>query len=446
MNPSSAPSAARPEAAATPRKSSRRAATASLVGTTIEYYDFMLYGLTAALVFPRVFFPEQSPLVGALLSFATFGIGFLARPLGGIVFGHFGDRVGRKKMLIITLIGMGVCTFFMGLIPGHDAIGDAAPVILIVLRFVQGFMVGGEWGGATLMAVEHAPAGKKGLYGTFAQMGAPSGVTLASLVFMLSSMLPDTAYYAWGWRVPFLFSIVLVVVGLVIRAKVAESPEFAASLKNQEVVKVPFVEAWRTQWKQILLTAGVYLGQGVMAYVALTYLVSYASTTAHIDRTITLLGVAIASALCASLHPVFGSLSDRIGRKTVYMIGSVLLLASIVPAFMLVNTGTNLGFILAIVLVQGVSMPFVSAVTGPLITTLFPSNLRYTGSSVGYTIAQIVGPAFAPMIATAIFGATGQWTAVAWYLAAMCLISIVCVIALGGAWGIKEAKQQLAED
>ncbi|MCG2623057.1 MHS family MFS transporter [Arthrobacter sp. I2-34] len=427
---------------ASPRSKARRTALGSLVGTTIEYYDFMLYGLTAALVFPKVFFPAQTPLVAALLAFATFGIGFLARPLGGIVFGHFGDRVGRKKMLVITLIGMGSCTFLMGLLPGYSLLGETAVVLLVVLRFIQGFMVGGEWGGATLMSVEHAPPGRKGLYGTFAQMGAPSGVTLAAVVFMATSSLPDADYFSWGWRVPFLLSILLVGVGLIVRTTLDESPEFAAAVKKEAVVKVPFIEAWRTHWKQILLVAGTYLSQGVMAYVALTYLVSYGANTAHLDRTMTLLGVAIASAICAAVHPVFGLLSDYIGRKTVYMIGAVLLLVMIVPAFLLVNTGMSVAFIIAIVLIQGIAMPLTSAVTGPLFTTLFPERIRYTGSSVGYTIAQIAGPAFAPMIATAIYGATGQWTSVAGYLAVICLISIVCVTLLGGAWGKKEAELQ----
>jgi MFS family permease len=309
-----------------------KVAMASFIGTTVEYYDFFIYGTAAALVFPKLFFPEASPLMGTLLSFATFGVGFLARPLGGIVFGHFGDRVGRKKMLIISLVGMGAATFLMGLLPGYAQIGIAAPILLTVLRIFQGFCVGGEWGGATLMAVEHAPKGKKGFYGAFPQMGAPAGVALATVAFLGASQLPGDQFIAWGWRLPFLVSAVLVIVGLIIRLTIAESPAFAAAREKKELVKLPIKEAFRRHPKEIFLVAGTYLSQGVFAYITMSYLVSYGTAAAGIDRTSVLIGVFIAGIVAVVLYPIFGSLSDKYGRKTMYLIGAVAMGVLIGPA------------------------------------------------------------------------------------------------------------------
>ncbi len=423
-----------------------KVAMASFIGTTVEYYDFFIYGTAAALVFPRLFFPEAGPLMGTLLSFATFGVGFLARPLGGIVFGHFGDRVGRKKMLIISLVGMGAATFLMGLLPGYAQIGIAAPILLTVLRLFQGFCVGGEWGGATLMAVEHAPKGKKGFYGAFPQMGAPAGVALATVAFLGATQLPGDQFIAWGWRLPFLVSAVLVVVGLVIRLTIAESPAFAAAREKKELVKLPIKEAFRRHPKEIFLVAGTYLSQGVFAYITMAYLVNYATTIAKIDRTSVLLGVFVAGLVAVVLMPVFGSLSDRYGRKTMYLIGAVAMGVSIGPAFMLINTGVAANFTLAVVLVFGIAMSPAAGVTGSLFSMVFSREVRYTGASVGYTISQICGSAFAPMIATALFAATQSSDSIVIYLLIVSAISIMSVALLPGGWGRKEAARQNGED
>ena len=422
------------------RTSPFKVAMASFIGTTIEYYDFFIYGTAAALVFPQLFFPEATPVMGTLLSFATFGVGFLARPVGGIIFGHFGDRVGRKQMLIISLVGMGLATLLMGLLPGYAQIGIAAPILLTVLRLFQGVMVGGEWGGATLMAVEHAPKGKKGFYGAFPQTGAPAGTALATVAFLAASTMPDEAFLTWGWRLPFLASAALVVVGLFIRLSIAESPAFAAARQQKELVKVPLVEAFRRHPKEIFLIAGTYLSQGVLAYITMAYLVSYASNVVGLDRTMALLGVLIAAVIAVVLYPVFGALSDTCGRKTMYFIGAVAMLLSIWPAFAMINTGTVAGFLGGVVLIFGIAMPPAAGVTGSLFSMVFSREVRYTGASVGYTISQIAGPAFAPTIATALFAAYGTSDAIVVYLVVVAVISCVSVALLPGGWGRREVE------
>lgn len=424
--------------APTRQASPLKVASASFIGTTVEYYDFFIYGTAAALVFPTLFFPGSSPLVGTLLAFATLGVGFLARPLGGVVFGHFGDRVGRKKMLIVSLVTMGIATTLMGLMPTHAQIGLAAPVLLTLLRLVQGFAVGGEWGGATLMAVEHAPQGKRGFYGAFPQMGAPAGVGLATMAFFFASMLDPTHFETWGWRLPFLFSAVLVLIGLFIRLTIGESPEFEAVRSRDDVPKLPLAEAWNHHRREILLVAGTYLSQGVFAYICMSYLVSYGTTEVGIERSSVLLGVFIASVVAVILYPTFGALSDRHGRKTIYTLGAALMLVTIAPAFALINTGSPVAFGAAIVLVFGVAMAPAGGVTGSLISMVFTPEVRYSGASVGYTISQILGAAFAPTIATALYAVNGSSGPVVGYLMLVALISVVSVLLLPGKLGRAE--------
>jgi metabolite-proton symporter len=417
------------------RTSPIKVASASFIGTTVEYYDFFIYGTAAALVFPKLFFPNTSPLVGALLSFATLGVGFLARPVGGVVFGHFGDRVGRKKMLVISLVMMGVATTLMGLMPSYALIGIAAPILLTVLRLVQGFAVGGEWGGATLMAVEHAPPGRRGFFGAFPQMGAPAGVGLATIAFFAVSQLDSEQFLSWGWRLPFLFSAVLVVVGLVIRLSIAESPEFEKVREAAVEVKMPIAEAFRRHPREIFLVAGTYLSQGVLAYICMSYLVSFATTQVGIPRPQVLMGVFVAAVIATVLYPVFGSLADRWGRKTIYLLGAVLILVSIIPAFALINTGNAVAFGVALVLVFGIAMAPAGGVTGSLFSMIFTPEVRYSGASVGYTISQICGAAFAPLIATALFAINNSTVPVVVYLLVVCAISVISVLLLPGTLG-----------
>ncbi|MBJ6135244.1 MHS family MFS transporter [Ochrobactrum sp. Q0168] len=427
----------------TAKNSSLRVALASFIGTTIEYYDFFIFGTAAALVFPKIFFPESTPLMGTLMAFATLGVGFIARPIGGVVFGHFGDRIGRKRMLILSLIGMGVATCLMGTLPTYAQIGIWAPVSLAILRLVQGFCVGGEWGGATLMAVEHAPPAKRGFYGSFPQMGGPAGTATATLAFLaVSTFTTDDQLLTWGWRVPFLLSSLLVVVGLVIRFTTTESPEFERVTAKRGEVKLPVAVALSQHWREILIVAGIYLSQGVISYIVMSYLVSYSTTVAGIDRNWALLGVFIGAIVLTALCPVFGALSDRIGRKTTYMLGAVAMCITSGPAIYLIDLGQPWALMLAILLVYGLAMAPACAVTGSLLSLAFKTEIRYTGVSIGYTLSLIVGSAFAPMIATAIYAKTGTIYGLYVYLLIVSAISIVSVLLLPGPFRRKEAKNQ----
>jgi metabolite-proton symporter len=419
---------------AQPTTSPLRVAIASFIGTTVEFYDFLIYGTAAALVFPKLFFPNVSSASGLLLSFATFGVGFVARPLGGVVFGHFGDRLGRKRMLVYSLLAMGAATVLMGLLPTYAQIGMAAPILLTLLRLVQGFAVGGEWGGATLMAVEHASPERKGLYGAFPQMGAPAGTACATLAFYAVSRLSDEQFLSWGWRVPFLASAVLIVIGLIIRLSVSESPDFDAVRARAAVSRLPIIEAFRKHWKQILLVAGAYLSQGVFAYICVAYLVSYATTVAGIDRTQALFGVLIAAVVAVLTYPACGALSDVYGRKPVFLAGIVAMGLSIAPAFALINTGRPGLFLVALLLVFGFAMAPAAGVTGSLFSLAFDPEVRYSGVSIGYTMSQVLGSAFAPTIATALYTATKTSNSIVAYLIAVSLISAVSACFLPGSW------------
>lgn len=420
--------------AAPARVSPRRVAVASFIGTTVEFYDFLIYGTAAALVFPELFFPTASQNTGILLSFATFGVGFFARPLGGIVFGHFGDRVGRRRMLVYSLVGMGVSTVLIGLLPTYAQIGFAAPLLLTALRLAQGFAVGGEWGGATLMAVEHASERRRGFYGAFPQMGAPAGTATATLAFYLVAQLPDEQFISWGWRIPFLASAVLIAIGLVVRLTITESPDFSDLQERAAVVRTPIVEAFRKHWREILLVAGSYLAQGVFAYICVAYFVSYATTVAEIPRQWALFGVFVAAVVAVMTYPLFGSLSDRFGRKPLYLIGLVAMALSVFPTFALINTGRPALFVVALLLVFGLAMAPAAGVTGALFSMSFDADVRYSGVSIGYTLSQVLGSAFAPTIATALYAATGTSNSIAGYLIAVAVISAVAVCFLPGPW------------
>jgi metabolite-proton symporter len=417
--------ATQPAAPAPSLRSSRKVAFASLVGTTIEWYDFFIFGTAAALVFNEVFFPAVDPFTGTLAAFGSFAVGFIARPFGGALFAHFGDRVGRKPMLVWSLLLMGAATLLMGLLPGYAAIGIWAPVLLVILRFAQGLGVGGEWGGAALMAVEHAPDHRRGFYGSWPQVGVPAGLLLGTAAFaVLSATLSDEAFLAWGWRVPFLLSAVLIAVGLWIRLTVSESPVFQETLDAKSASRMPVLEALRTYPKEIALAAGSFVATHSTFYVGSVWLISYATTELDYERTSILNANAALSASDIPMILAFGLLSDYVGRRRMFMVGMGVLALFAVPYFALVGTGNIWLFLLGGLVVQACR----SSVYGPqsaYFAEQFSTRMRYSGSSLAYQLAAIFG-GFAPLICTALVGATGSLYAVAGYVIVLALISLAC--------------------
>lgn len=402
---------------------------ASGVGSTVEWYDFFIYGTAAGLVFNKIFFPSFDPLIGTLLAFATFSAAFIARPLGGIVFGHFGDRIGRKSMLIITLTMMGLTTLAIGLLPTYGQIGVAAPIILVTLRFIQGLALGGEVGGAILMTVEHAPVNKRGYYGSWVQMGVPAGLMLGNAVFLLLGGLSAEVFLEWGWRIPFLVGGVFVVIGLFVRLKVAESPVFDQVKTKKKVEKLPVLVVLRHYPKQMLLICGAYFATGVIFYGATVFGLNYGVQTVGYNRNEMLGIVLIAMAVTFVALPLFGKLSDKLGRKPVYMGGVIGMIAFIFPWFWLVNTGSYplalFGFVVLCIVF--------SASFGPLaafFAEAFETKIRYTGISFAYTIGALAASAPTPIVAAWVLAETHSYVGIAIYMVAMCVISLVCVIAM----------------
>ncbi|MQA02615.1 MAG: MFS transporter [Streptosporangiales bacterium] len=408
----------------TATRPARRAAAASLAGTTIEYYDFFLYGAAAALVFGPQFFPSFSPVAGALASFGVFAAGFLARPLGGLVMGHFGDRVGRKSMLVISLLLVGLTTTAIGLLPTYEQIGVWAPIALTTLRLLQGFGVGGEWSGAVLMSVEHAPAGRRGLFGIFPQTGVPAGLLLSNLAFLAASFASAATFAAWAWRIPFLASIVLVVVGLVVRLRVTESPEFVEVERKGAHSKRPLLDALRQYPGRILVAGALPIASIMITYVFTVYALSYLTTVLKVGQSTALLCVLVGTAVFIVGLPVAGHLCDRIGARRVFLAGSVWLLLSAAVLFPLLNTG-----VVGLFVVGGVLVCFGLASTyGPcaaMISELFPAHVRFSGSSLGYQLATLLGGAPAPFLAVAVYQATGTSLGVTGYMVALAAVSLV---------------------
>jgi metabolite-proton symporter len=412
-------------AGATPR-SIRSVAVASLIGTTIEWYDFFLYGTAAALVFNRLYFPTFDPYMGTLAAFGTYSVGFLARPIGGIVIGHYGDRVGRKSMLILTLIVMGVATFLIGLLPTYEQIGPWAAVALVVLRLAQGIGVGGEWGGAVLMAVEHAPPGSRGFYGSWPQVGVPAGLLLSTAVFAQVSRLPEEQFLSWGWRVPFLLSIVLVGVGLMIRLRIQETPAFTRVKLEGVEARRPIVEVLRTHPKEVLLAMGARFAENGAFYIYTVFVLVYATQRAGIGRQTVLNGILIAAACAVVSIPLCGALSDRLGRRPVYLFGACATALFAYPLFWLLDTGSTPLVWLALV----VALVFAhSPMYGPqaaFLSELFGTRVRYSGASLGSQLASVVAGGLSPFIATALLP-YGRG-ALASYVIAMAVVTIIAVL------------------
>ena len=401
---------------------------ASLIGTTIEWFDFFIYGVASALVFNRLFFPSFEPLTGTLLAFSTYALGFLARPLGGIIFGHFGDRVGRKMLLMISLLVMGLSTTAIGLLPTYDQIGVWAPMLLIALRLLQGFAVGGEWGGAVLIVAEVAPARTRGFWTSWPQVGAPAGNLLAAAVFAASSaLLPEDDFQAWGWRIPFLMSIVLVAVGWWLRRAVAESAVFVQEAAKEGLVPFPAVEVVRRKGRALLTGGGLRFGENICYYVVATFSITYLTEIRGGDRSLVLNAVLIGSALECLSMPFFAALSDRVGRRWVYGAGAICVAAWFPIFFGLLDVGNawSVGLAVTVAMVAHGAM---YAPQGAMITELFPTRLRYSGASIAYQATSIFAGSLAPIIALSLYKLTGGTGAVAAYVVGGLLVTLVAVI------------------
>ncbi|WP_395571951.1 MFS transporter [Streptomyces sp. BK79] len=385
----------------------RRVALSGLLGTTVEFYDFLVYGTVAALVFGDLFFPGADPAVGTIAAFGTFAAGYVARPLGGIVFGHFGDRIGRKSMMLLTMALMGGGSFLIGLLPTYDAIGVWAPVLLVALRVVQGLAIGGEWGGATLMVVEHAErtqGDRRGLWSSATQLGAPLGSVLSAGVVALVSALPDDDFRSWGWRVPFLLSVVLLAVGLFVRLKVAESPLFAQG-RREKAARPPVVEVLRRP-RTVLLAACVGIGAFTAQSLLTGFMISYAVDRGY-SRPQVLTAVTVASCVALAVLPAASALSDRVGRRPVVLAGALACAALAFPVLALVDSGSPGLLILALVLGHGLAQSTMYGPLGALLTELFGTEVRYTGASLGYQAATLIGAGFSPLIASSLVASSG---------------------------------------
>ncbi|MEU4836320.1 MFS transporter [Streptosporangium sp. NPDC023615] len=401
---------------------------ASLVGTTIEWYDFFLYGSAAALVFPKLFFPDSEPLTGTLLAFLTYAVGFVARPLGALVFGHFGDRLGRKKLLVVSLLLMGGATFLIGCLPTHASIGLWAPLLLTLLRLVQGFALGGEWGGAVLIVSEHGDTARRGFWASWPQAGAPGGNLLATAVLaLLAAVQTDEAFVSWGWRIPFLLSGVLVLVGMWIRLSISESPVFQQAVANAEPSRsLPIVEVFRHHWRDVLIAIGARFAENVSYYVITAFVLVYATQQAGLTKPVVLNAVLIGSAVHFVSIPMWGALSDRLGRRPVYLLGAAGVGLWSFAFFPLIDTRNFAAVTLAVT----VGLILHGAMYGPqaaFFSELFATRMRYSGVSIGSQLASIVAGAPAPLIAVALLGAYRSAFPIMLYVAGAAALTMITV-------------------
>ena len=405
----------------------RKVIVASLVGTSLEWYDFFIYGTAAALVFNKLFFPSFEPLVGTMLAFTTYAVGFIARPLGGVVFGHYGDKLGRKNVLVVTLLLMGIATFLIGVLPTHATIGVWAPILLVLLRFLQGIGLGGEWGGAVLMTLESGDPQRRGLNASWPQVGVPIGLLLANGVLsLMGAITSNEAFLSWGWRVPFLLSGLLVIVGLWIRMTIAESPLFSEVEAADSKAAAPIVEVLRRYPKQVLLAIGARIGVDVAFYTFVLFVTTYVTTYLELPNQYALNAVLIAATVQVIAIPYFGHLSDRFGRRPIYLIGAIGSAFWVFVFFTMLNSQQFGLIVLAVV----VALIFHAAMYGPqasFIAEMFPTKVRYTGASMGYQLAGILGGALAPIISVALLDRFDTSVVVSVYVVAMLLATIICV-------------------
>lgn len=405
-----------------------KALVASLVGSSIEWFDFFLYGTMASLVFNKLFFPSTDPTVGLLLSYLSFGLPFFIRPLGGIIFSHIGDKIGRKKTLVLTLSLMGGATVLIGLLPDYNAIGVWAPILLVTMRLIQGLGIGGEWGGALLLAVEYSGKGRRGFFGSIPQMGVPIGMLLGTLAVTVMSSLPDERFMSWGWRVPFILSAGLVFLGLWIRNGLDETPAFQAARESGNIAKVPIIDTFRYHWKSVLIAVGAKVVETGPFYIFSTFVIAYATGYLGYDRVTALNAVTIATLVTTIMIPYMGKLSDKLGRKPLYIGGTILIILYAFPYFYLLSLKSGEILTIATIIGLGILWAPVTAVLGTMFSEIFSTNVRYTGVTVGYQLGAALAGGTAPLIATALLAAfDNSWVPVALYIVLTGVISLIAI-------------------
>ena len=406
-------------------KEYRKVVAASVIGTIIEWYDFLIYGTAAALVFNKLFFPTYDPLVGTLAALAAYGVGFLGRPLGAIIFGHLGDRVGRKAMLIATMLTMGLATFAVGCLPTYEQIGIIAPIFLVILRILQGVGLGGEWGGAVILVMEHGTAEKRGFYGSLVQTGFPIGLVAASLSFAAVARMPEAELLSWGWRLPFLGSIVLVALGYYVRTKVAESPVFEKLKEAKQLSKLPVVEAITKNTRSFLVSAGLKVSENAWVYILTVFIVLYATTYLKLPRQMILDAFLYAAVVEFITIPIFGYLSDKIGRRPLYFFGSLFTIAFVFPLFWLIDSKSAAIITATVIVALSFGHGTMFGPQAAYFPELFGARVRYSGASSGFQFAAAVAGGFSPIIATAILGYTGSTTGISLYMMGLALITLI---------------------
>ncbi|WP_063857533.1 MFS transporter, partial [Enterobacter hormaechei] len=416
------------ESTTTVLRKNKKVLIASLTGSSIEWFDYFLYGTAAALVFNKIFFPMVDPVIGLILSYLSFSLTFFIRPIGGVLFAHIGDRIGRKKTLVLTLSLMGGATVMIGLLPTYDMIGMWAPALLILMRIIQGMGIGGEWGGALLLAYEYAPEKRKGFFGSIPQAGVTIGMLMATFIVSLMTLFSEEDFLSWGWRIPFLLSSVLVILGLWIRKDIDETPDFQKVKKSGQVAKAPLRDTIKHHWREVLIAAGLKVVETAPFYIFSTFVVSYATTTLTYQKSQALEAVTLGALVATIMIPLMGLLSDRVGRQRMYAVSVFVLGLFIVPWFMLLNTGTTWGIVLATVIAFGVMWAPVTAVLGTLCSEIFSANVRYTGITLGYQLGAALAGGTAPLIATGLLAKyDGDWVPVAWYLGVTVAISLIAI-------------------
>lgn len=423
-------------------KELRRVLIASVVGSSVEWFDYFLYGTVAALVFNQLFFVTDDPAFGTLYAFATFALAFFIRPLGGFIFSHIGDRIGRKKTLVLTLSLMGLATFLMGVLPTYGQIGLWAPVLLIILRLIQGLGLGGEWGGALLLAVEYAPKEKRGLFGSVPQMGVTIGMLMGTIALSIMTLLPHEAFMTWGWRVPFLLSALLVIFGLWIRKGIEETPTFQKTQEKGDIPKLPIADTFKYHWREVLIATGAKVVETAPFYIFGTFIVSYGTQNLNYNQTSILMAVTVATIITTILMPVMGSWSDKIGRKKLYVGGTILMILYAFPYFWLIHAGSIALLFVATIVGLGIIWAPITAVLGTMFSEIFSANVRYTGISLGYQIGAAVAGGTAPLVATALLiRFNDSYIPVAIYIIFTALISLVAI------WTVKDRyNEELDED